>query len=841
MPSIRLSLLPLACCLAAGPAWSATFVVTVSHDNASDCSGGGNCTLRGALAAAAANPGLDRIEFALAQNSVIAPLDVLPTITHRVIIDARPTPDYDGHPWVHLDGLASSGTDGLRFGNGAASSAVYGMAFTRWDGAGIVLSGSANQVRIDGCYFGRNTIGGTAGNGTGIAVLTDNNVIGQQFVAGVGYVGTGNLVIASSGDGILVSGDGNLLHGNSIGGTNAVTGNAVGIRLLLANDNNIGAAGAGNTVVYSAGAGIIVNGNGNLLHGNHVGTNSAQSVRPNGGDGIQVTGNNNIIGGTQVGERNVVAHNATGILLGSPGDAANTLVIGNQVRDNEGTGIRVQAGNGNIIERNIINGNGAGGVGDGVRIDSDGNTLVDNRIGETAGNSGEGMFVSATANGNTIGPGNVLLRSRSGVKVEGADNTILGNTIGREGAGNTQDGVWLVTGASNTVVEENALDANGGNGIRLDADDCDIVDNTIGLVAGNGAHGIRMGSASSGNLIGTQNKIGNNGLDGVVVSGTGNHVIENRIGWEPPGFAVGNGRHGVHVLPDAVAPRIERNRIMDNAGDGILVTGGPSAVVLGNEIGGYPGGGSFIEMSNGGNGILVLGVDDVIIGDGSAEGRNLVLYNGRDGIGIDNASGTRVDGNLIAANLLSGVALLEGAEDAFVFRSEIRQNFSKAIHVGHSAGTGNTFRATVMAGNVVPGIDLIGDGPTANDAGDADEGPNRLQNTPVLLFHAPEGDGLQVGLSVDSDPANAAYPLFIEFYASEDPAGGGPAREGNVVLGTASYTAPGVASKTVSAPPASARWLLALATDADGNTSEFSAAIPLVAPGPAIFANGFED
>ncbi|HSJ95959.1 MAG TPA: hypothetical protein VLC53_02735, partial [Myxococcota bacterium] len=66
--------------------------------------------------------------------------------------------------------------------------------------------------------------------------------------------------------------------------------------------------------------------------------------------------------------------------------------------------------------------------------------------------------------------------------------------------------------------------------------------------------------------------------------------------------------------------------------------------------------------------------------------------------------------------------------------------------------------------------------------------------------------------------------------------------EGDVTLGVATYAAPGIASVTVEAPPPGSRWLLALATDADGNTSEFSTAVAYSANRePLIFADSFED
>lgn len=745
MASIGLRSLILLLGVLVVPAQAATFVVTVSHDNASDCSGGGSCTLRGALAAAAANPGLDRIEFALAQNAVIAPLTPFPTIGHQVVIDARPSPDYDGNPWVYLDGAATADASGLRFGNGGGGSAVYGIGFTRWDDAGIELGGSAHLVSIDGCAFGRTNIGGVAGNGTGISVLTDGNTIGQRYVSGVGFDGAGNLVWGSAGDGIQIGGDGNLVYGNTIGGTLASQGNNVGIRLFLANNNIIGGVGAGqrssNLVGRSTGAGILVNGNGNSIRANYIGTTGADGQRPNGGAGIEVSGTGNVIGGSGVDLRNQIAYNEVGILLGGIAPASQTSVLGNHVRANRGSGIRIQSGSENVVEGASIFGNGTGGVGDGIRIDGDLNIVRGNRIGLEGGNAGEGVFLSGSAGQNSI----------------------------------------------------------------------------------------------EGNLIGF-NQVG------VKAEGTGNRITGNRIGWTAGGAEFGNSEQGVVARFGATATRIEDNDIGANGDAGVVVEGG-SVLVCGNNIGGaLPSGSSYPQgPGNGSHGVQMGGADGTLGGTDCAP--NTIAFNDAFGVIVADPRNAVV-GNLIALNYGSGVGLAGvGAHDNEVSDNGIWGNGEAGITVFADAGDGNRLLRNTMDENVSPGIDLLRDGPTANDAGDADEGPNRLQNTPVIHFISQLAgtSSVEVGYSVDSTLANASYPLRIEVFYSLSPG----ASEGIEFLGAGTYAAPGVDTLVVPVPDnKGGGGLVATATDADGNTSEFSLAMEYVLDPvlvESVFADGFED
>ena len=56
-----------------------------------------------------------------------------------------------------------------------------------------------------------------------------------------------------------------------------------------------------------------------------------------------------------------------------------------------------------------------------------------------------------------------------------------------------------------------------------------------------------------------------------------------------------------------------------------------------------------------------------------------------------------------------------------------------------------------------------GDGANANDPNDADEGGNRLQNTPVVVgVGAIDTNTVDVEVLVDSAPANASYPIRVE-------------------------------------------------------------------------------
>ena len=124
-----------------------------------------------------------------------------------------------------------------------------------------------------------------------------------------------------------------------------------------------------------------------------------------------------------------------------------------------------------------------------------------------------------------------------------------------------------------------------------------------------------------------------------------------------------------------------------------------------------------------------------------------------------------------------------------------------------------------------------GNGTTANDTGDVDEGPNRLQNTPIIvgniqvnMITATTAD-VTIVYSVDTDPSNATHPLTVEFFFS-DAAGKDAFYVGNDTYSAADHVT-GNKTITISAVAINDVPLdssVATATDGDGNTSELSGA-----------------
>jgi hypothetical protein len=128
------------------------------------------------------------------------------------------------------------------------------------------------------------------------------------------------------------------------------------------------------------------------------------------------------------------------------------------------------------------------------------------------------------------------------------------------------------------------------------------------------------------------------------------------------------------------------------------------------------------------------------------------------------------------------------------------------------------------------GIDLQGDGlRLANDAGDADAGPNDLQNYPVLTLADP-GSGNHVRLVGSLESTPSAGPFSIEFFANLDSLCG-TGCQGQRYLGSADVSTDGSGHAdidvTLNAAVAVAELITATATNSSGSTSEFS--LPVVA------------
>jgi CSLREA domain-containing protein len=743
--------------------------------------GTGFCTLRAAIqeANALANlaGGPDVINFAIPGTGphTIRPLSALPAITDPVVIDGTTQPGYAGTPLIELDGsLAGAGVSGLRFETGGNT--VKGLAINRFAASGIlVLTGGENTIQ--GNFLGTNAAGTAAAPNaaSGIDVRTAGNLIG-----GAGS-GEGNLISGNANFGILLLGGAaeNTIVGNRIGtdqtGTAAI-GNALYGIYVTSPGNQIGgpAAGDGNLISGNLRGGVAITGataTGNVVQGNRTGTTAdGHAALPNGNAGITVSNvSGNTIGGTAAGAGNVLSGNALhgAMIVGAA--STNNVVQGNLVGLNAAGTAAVpngQYGITNYSPTSMIGGPAAGA----------GNTV--------SGNNYSGVLVytptamEVKVQGNRIGTNAAgtaaVPNGFYGVYVNSTDNLIGGAAAGEGNliSGNTRGGVALTERtAQRNVVQGNRIGTNPAGTAAL----------------ANGGSGVTIAEGSNNTIGGTAagagNQISGNAAQGVIVVGvnaTGNAVLGNLVGTNGAGTAaVANGQYGVAVYSSntTIGGAGSGNTISGNASGGVIVYGTTvtGTTVQGNRIGTDSTGS--LAVANGGHGVFVVASNSLI--GGSATG----------------------EGNVIGWNASSGV------------------------YVAGATSAGNAIRQNSIYRNGFWGIDLAPWGPTANDPEDADTGANNGQNFPELASAVLSGGTLSIAYSVPSSTANSAYPLAVEFFLAD-----ADGQEGQTYLGGESYPAPGSDSValTVSGLSAGQR-VVATATDANGNTSEFSSSVVVAA------------
>jgi titin len=399
-----------------------------------------------------------------------------------------------------------------------------------------------------------------------------------------------------------------------------------------------------------------------------------------------------------------------------------------------------------------------------------------------------------------------------------------------------------------------------GNYVGTDASGTAAVPNDLeGVVIAFDASNNTVGGTAAG----ARNVIAGNAFGGVTLAfpgAAGNVVAGNYVGTDASGTAaLGNIRDGVLIRDGAANNTVggtaagARNVIAGNTGAGVNITGTGTTgnVVAGNYIGTNASGTAAVP--NAFNGVLLSAqASNNTVGGTAAEARNVISGNAREGVLIfTSATGTVVAGNSIGVaadgttplgnarhgvfvtdagfgNTVGGTAAGSGNVIAFNGGAGVLVGSDPADNFSYPAGPGNAVEGDSIHDNGALGIDLgPADGVTANDPGDADTGPNDLQNYPVITaVAAGASGGTDVTLTLDSAPSTA---FRVELFANDapDPSGFG---EGQTYLGFAdvSTDAGGHFAGTVSVAGtvAAGQTVTATATDPAGNTSEFSADFP---------------
>ncbi len=504
------------------------------------------------------------------------------------------------------------------------------------------------------------------------------------------------------------------------------------------------------------------------------------------------------------------------------------------------TNSSVTAFNGTVLIR--ISGSNAPSNTDNLKFTVGNNTVRGLILINALGTSGDGLDFSG-------GNNNVVEGCLIGIDENGADR------------GNAGNGILFTASSSNTVggasvAARNVISGNASDGIEVAGPGAfanRITGNLIGTGLGgtndigNTANGVFVSAASATQIGGTnaleRNVISGNNSDGVEVNGAGatnNLILGNILGLDATGTtALGNSAAGVFVnaAPNNTigGTASGAGNILSGNADGVNISGTASTntIVEGNYIGTDLTGS--LDLGNGDDGIIISGLLNRIGGTTPAA-RNLISGNNGDGIEINGAStGTnQIYGNWIGLSA-TGSALANNANGVLITTSSranliggtlageaniIANNLGDGVQV--ASGTNNAIRLNTIYSNGDLGIDLTGNGVTANDTGDTDTGANQLQNFPIITAATNGLSSIVVEGSLNS-AANANFGVDIFANTIIEPTGHG---EGQVYLGSTNVATDGSGngSFNVSLPGTlTGRYITATATDTNGNTSEFSA------------------
>jgi hypothetical protein len=437
-----------------------------------------------------------------------------------------------------------------------------------------------------------------------------------------------------------------------------------------------------------------------------------------------------------------------------------------------------------------------------------------------AGASNPALVLDFGSDGSTV-RGLAIVQAPTGgemVKIRSNGDHVAGNFIGVDTDGQTLAGTSdaiVSEGPSGTAVgstlpaDRNVVATTNGELIRADGNGTIIQGNYLGLVAagtaglGTAARAINIeygnGVSVGGPATGAGNVIGTWTIRAIQVGEAGAYttsdvtIQNNLIGTDAAGTAgLSGGSPDAVSIGRASAVTILGNVITNRAGIGIDVVGsssGASGVTIqGNKIGTDVTG--TLPIPNGQCGIHItntwgVAASGTIGGRDPGEG-NIIAFSGSNGIGITGAVGPwTIVGNSMFGNARLGITLGGNCGDA-------------------SAS------------------------PTPNDPGDADTGPNGVQNFPIVqaVNHlGPQLSGsTEIVGKLDSTPST---DFTLDFYA--DTACSNFPREflqGRTYLGSAPVTTDGSghAGFDVTLPVLTENGarISATATDPSGNTSEIS-------------------
>jgi parallel beta-helix repeat protein len=452
--------------------------------------------------------------------------------------------------------------------------------------------------------------------------------------------------------------------------------------------------------------------------------------------------------------------------------------------------------------------------GDGIYSSGDSNILIKDMLLVGTGGADDGIYINNATN-VTIEDSFIYGFTENGINILGGSTNVVidSNYVGIQSDGTTDNGNTLkgirVSSSPSVTITDNLISGNDDGGIYVAGAasvGTTITGNYIGTNAagtaavGNTGQGIQVSNAPDtqigGNTSVERNIISGNSSSGVYVSGTdsaGTMIQGNYIGTDWEGEAtIPNALSGVR-LNGTVDVTVggnnssEGNIISGNSSIGVYVYGGSDNNTVINNIIGLDVDGD-TNLGNTGVGVYINGSTNTIVSS------NTISENSSHGVRISNsATGNLIQSNRIGLSRTGSVALGNGGSGVYILDSADNTISSNTIANNNNDGVGvegltslsNAITSNSIYSNGDLGIDLIDGGAevTANDGpGDADVGPNTLQNYPVFTAKI-EGSGVRITGTFESGPYTSRLTYDLQFFVNSYCDGKGHG-EGQTLIGT---------------------------------------------------------